>query len=147
MIGGSGRIELIKKLMEKKEYRDYINQDKFNEYISVPELQGCQYINDTYEIIKKELTGSKSKIVLFGMGISKLGIINKLKECHSAIYIDIGCGLDCLAGIGNPIRPYFGLWKNYRLSEIDYSKVYFCDNIENYNDKFKQIYKESIVYL
>ena len=147
LIGGSGRMKLIKKLMDKEEYRNYINQDKFNEYISVPELQGCQFIDSTIEIIKEGLKNSKSEIVLFGMGISKLGMINKLKDCHNAIFIDIGHGIDCLAGIGNPIRPYFGMWKNYRLKEIDYKKIYFCDKIQNYNDKFKVIYKNSIIHL
>ena len=147
LIGGWSRMELIKRLMNKEEYRNYINQDKFNEYISVPELQGCQFIDSTIEIIKEGLKNSKSEIVLFGMGISKLGMINKLKDCHNAIFIDIGHGIDCLAGIGNPIRPYFGMWKNYRLKEIDYKKIYFCDKIQNYNDKFKVIYKNSIIHL
>jgi len=147
LIGGSGRMELIQKLMTNEEYRNYVNQDKFNDYISVPELQGCQYMETTLDTIKKGLKYSKSEIVLFGMGISKLGIINKLKECHNAIYIDIGHGMDCLAGLGNPIRPYFGLWKNYRLKEINYNNVYFCDKIYDYKSEFQEIYKNSIVYL
>ena len=147
LIGGTGRMELIKKLMNKEEYRNYINQDNFNEYISVPELQGCQYIDSTLEIIKDGLKNSKSEIVLFGMGISKLGIIDKLKDCHNAIFIDIGHGMDCLAGIGNPIRPYFGMWKNYRLIDMDYGDVYFCDKIHNYKPEFKEIYKNSIIYI
>ena len=81
------------------------------------------------------------------MGISKLGMIDKLKDCHNAIFIDIGHGMDCLAGIGNPIRPYFGMWKNYRLKEIDYNSVNFCDKIHNYKPRFQEIYKNSIVYL
>ena len=93
------------------------------------------------------LKNSKSEIVLFGMGISKLGIIDKLKLCHNGIFIDIGHGIDCLAGIGNPIRPYFGKWKNYRLKEIDYDKIYFCDKVQNHNDNFKLIYKKSIIYI
>ena len=81
------------------------------------------------------------------MGISKLGIINKLKDCHNSIFIDIGHGMDCLAGIGNPIRPFFGLWKNYRLRDTDYDNVYFCDKIHNYKSEFKEIYKNSIIYI
>lgn len=145
LIGGSDRMELIKQLMKSKEYRTYINQDRFNEYISVPNKQCCEQMDTISKSIEEGLRNSKSKIVLFGMGISKLGIIDKLKGYHNAIYIDIGHGMDCLAGIGNPIRPYFGMWKNYRLKKFNYNNIYFCDNVHNYPEHLQKIYNKSII--
>jgi len=147
LIGGSDRMELIKQLMKHKEYRTYINQDRFNEYISVPNKQCCEKIDIISKSIKEGLRNSKSKIILFGMGISKLSIINKLKGYHNAIYIDIGHGMDCLAGIGNPIRPYFGLWKNYRLKKFNYNNIYFSDNVYNYPEHLQKIYNKSIIHI
>ena len=141
LICGVDNANIIRSLMEYKEYRDYINQDYFNEIIDVPKTQGCQYIPSIIEKIKSNLQNSKCNIVLYGMGICKLGIINHLKNIHDAIYIDIGHGMDCIAGIGNPLRPYFGLWKNYRMKNFDYSNTYFCDSF----DMDKKIYKDSII--
>ena len=52
---------------------------------------------------------------------------HKLKEIKpNGIFIDIGYGIDALAGIADYNRPYFGSWQNYKMSNYNYSKIDFC---------------------
>ena len=45
-------------------------------------------------------------------------------EAHvKAQYIDIGTGIDALAGIQEYERPYFSHWQNYKLKNFDYSRL------------------------
>lgn len=139
LVGGTHTISLIRKLMLYPEYREYIEQDFFNELIEIPSTKSCDNPNNIISSLSV-LKNSKSKLILFGIGICKLSIIDKLQEIHNGIYIDIGHGLDCLAGIGNIQRPYFGLWKNYRIRNIDYNNVYRSDPDTEQGNK-------SIIYL
>ena len=41
LVGGSEKIQLIQKLMEYPEYRSYIENDYFTDYIEVPERFSC----------------------------------------------------------------------------------------------------------
>ena len=50
-----------------------------------------------------------------------------LKEYSDAIFIDVGCGLDALAGIVCQDRPYFADWTDYRLKDYDYKSIDFMD--------------------
>jgi len=59
------------------------------------------------------LVGSSAKVFLFGVGHVKSGIISELANMHPAVYIDIGSGIDALAGIIDVRRPYFGGWTNF----------------------------------
>lgn len=147
LIGGSGKIKLIKELMKYKEYREYICQDYFTDLIEVPETQSCKNSDELLLHIGKQLKNSKSKIVLFGMGVGKLPIAYKFKEFHNAIYIDIGHGICSLAGVGNSLRPYFGLWKNFKLKSYDYSNIDITDKQHDYNEKQQEIYRKSHIYL
>ena len=39
------------------------------------------------------------------------------------MYLDVGAGIDMIAGCINTKRPYAGDWKNFRLSNYDYSEI------------------------
>ena len=44
-----------------------------------------------------------------------------------AVFIDVGGGIDAIAGILCQDRPYFAEWVNYRIKGYDYSKIDFMD--------------------
>ena len=123
LIGGHEKMAVIKKLMEHNEYRNYVQNDYFVDYISVPERFSC---NDTSSLVKEigeKIAASKAKVFLYGIGISKMAMAWKFKEYKNAVFIDIGCGMSGLAGTVETNRPYFGSWTNYRITGYNYSKM------------------------
>lgn len=123
IIGGSEKINLIKQLMEFKEYRDYLGIERFSDYISVPERYSADDIDGLETRIGKELEKSTAKVFIFGIGISKLAVAHKFKKYNKATYIDVGCGISALAGTTALERPYFGGWTNFILEDYDYSNM------------------------
>ena len=41
----------------------------------------------------------------------------------SAVFMDVGAGIDMIAGSINIRRPYAGNWTNYRIKGYDYSNI------------------------
>ncbi len=121
IIGADKKLEVIQMLMEKDEYKNYLQLDKFSDYISIPQKFAVDKVNKIERQIKKQLESSSSKIFLIGVGHVKSGLLHQLKEYKDAQFIDIGVGIDALAGIVNNQRPYFGNWENYRIKN---SKIY-----------------------
>ena len=62
-------------------------------------------------------------IYLYGVGHVKSGLIHHLPRIKNAIYLDIGAGIDGLAGIIDPDRPYAASWVNYRLKNYNYGSL------------------------
>ena len=60
---------------------------------------------------------------MVGIGHLKSGVLGELKKYKEAIYIDVGSGIDALAGIIDTERPYFGDWTNFQLEDFDYSRM------------------------
>jgi SAM-dependent methyltransferase len=127
IIGGGPKLELIKLLMEHKEYRDYIGTDSFTDYVEIPQIGAADDITALAEKLAPRITSSQAKIFLVASGSSKIGLMPLLKAYSDAIFIDVGCGVDALAGVLLQTRPYFADWTNYRLKNFDYSKVDFMD--------------------
>ena len=138
LIGGGEKMEVIKSLMKYDEYRKYIKNDYFLDYISVPERFSCDNTDELIKDIGQQISSSNAEVFLFGIGIAKMAIAYKFKEYKNAIFIDIGCGMSALAGTCGTERPYFGSWINYRLKNgDDYSKVDPMDfNITQDNVKY-----------
>jgi hypothetical protein len=137
LIGGSEKMEVIKKLMKNEEYRSYIKNDYFLDYISVPERFSCDNTDELIKDIGQQISSSNAEVFLFGIGIAKMAIAYKFKEYKNAIFIDIGCGMSALAGTCGTDRPYFGSWINYRLQNYDYKNIDPMDfNITQDNTKY-----------
>jgi hypothetical protein len=117
LIGASEKLKLIKELMKNEIYRDYLGLDYFNDYIEIPQKFACDEILKTEELIANQLKSSKSSIFLVGIGHAKSGILANLTKYKKAVYVDIGSGIDALAGIVDERRPYFSQWKNFRLKK------------------------------
>ena len=125
LIGAGEKLNIIKKLMEYKEYQDYLCLENFNDYIEIPQKFACDNLSNTIEIVKKQLLNSKeeTKIFLYGVGHVKSGLIHHLPEFKKALYIDIGAGIDGISGLLDHDRPYAKDWINYRLKNYDYSNI------------------------
>ena len=61
------------------------------------------------------MKNSSSKLFLLGVGHVKSGLLSELKKIKNAVFLDIGVGIDALAGVINIKRPYFGLWNNFQI--------------------------------
>jgi hypothetical protein len=123
LIGGEHKLNLIKRLMEHEEYRNYLGIESFKDYIEVPERFTCDNSDALAEQLKNSLENSTSKVFLYGIGMGKMALAHKLADFKNAIYIDVGCGISALAGTTALERPYFGSWTNFRLRDYDYSQV------------------------
>lgn len=124
IIGADEKIDLIRSLMEYQEYQEYLGLEKFSDYITVPQKFACDDLQELEVSLSKQLQNAKSQIFLFGVGHVKSGIAWQLPGMHKAIYIDVGSGIDALAGVIDSKRPYFGDWINFRLRNgFDYSSL------------------------
>jgi len=123
IVGAKEKLELIQELLKYDEYKEYLGLDNFNDYIHFPQKYACDDINLVEEFIGNQLKESQSNIFLLGIGHSKSGILHKLKKYKDAVYMDVGAGIDNIAGCINIRRPYAGDWTNYRIKDYDYSQI------------------------
>jgi hypothetical protein len=123
LIGGAGKMRLTRELLERAEYQDFLGIDNFTDYIEIPEKFACDDLDKLETHVKTQLEKSEADVFLFGMGHVKLGLASRLKDFKEALYIDIGTGIDALAGIQEYERPYFSHWQNYKLKNFDYSRL------------------------
>lgn len=140
LIGAGPKLDLIKKLMEHEEYQEYLGLDKFNDYIKIPQKFACDNLDNTINMVSEQLKNSNSetKVFLFGVGHVKSGLMHHLPRVKNAIYIDVGAGIDGLAGLIDHGRPYAKSWINYHLSDYDYGNMDLLAYNFN-NDKTKKM--------
>jgi hypothetical protein len=142
IIAGEKKAELIEKLMQRPEYREYIGMDSFTEYIKVPQKGAADNLEILAQEIGEKIKNSRAKIFLVGVGSAKIGLLPMLKAFSNAIFIDVGAGIDALAGVVCQQRPYYCEWVDYRLKTYDYTQVDFMDqgnpawNNPNYKTKW-----------
>ena len=128
LIGGEHKLRLIEKLMEFPEYQDYLGLEKFEDYILIPEKFAADDLRTTLIALENQIQNSSSSLFLMGVGHVKSGIVPHLPRFRSAVYLDVGSGIDALAGIINPSRPYMSDWTNFRLkSGFDYGSLDLLD--------------------
>lgn len=127
IIAGKEKIAIIKKLMQSEEYREYIGVDDFTDYVEIPQKGAADNVEELAHSYQEKIKNSNAKIFLVGAGSSKLALIPLLQMYSDAVFIDVGAGIDALAGIVCQDRPYFANWTNYRIKNFDYSKTDFMD--------------------
>ena len=139
LIGASTKMEIIQNLMEAPQYQEYLGIDEFQDYISLPQRFSCDDLEATEKMVGEQLEKSTSKIFLMGMGHVKSGLIHRLKKYTDAVFLDVGAGIDAIAGLIDIDRPYFGDWTNY---QIDGDQVYNEVDTLGYEGKGKHILLE-----
>ena len=130
IIGGSEKISLIKELMKREEYRNYLGVESFSDYIEVPERFSCDDPENLERMIGESLSKSRADIFIFGIGVSKLAVAHKFKNYKNSVFIDVGCGISALAGTTSLERPYFGEWTNFILNGYNYSEMDRIDYLD-----------------
>ena len=141
LIGAGPKLDLIKELMKHKKYQEYLGLEKFNDYIKIPQKFACDNLNNTINMVKEQLEKADpdTRVYLYGVGHVKSGLMHHLPNIKKAIYLDVGAGIDGIAGLLDPDRPYAKAWINHRLRNYDYSKL----DLLNYS----QQRDKNIVYL
>ncbi len=141
LIGAGPKMDLIKELMKHKKYQEYLGLEQFNDYIKIPQKFACDNIENTINMVKTQLENSntETKIYLYGVGHVKSGLIHHLPKFKKAIYLDIGAGIDGIAGLLDPERPYAKGWVNYRMKNYDYSKIDLLNYYKHKDTKLKII--------
>ena len=125
LIGAAPKMKIIQKLQKYPEYLEYLGMRKgFVDFIEFPQRGGADDIKATEKLVLDQLEKSKVKIFLFGIGQSKLALAHAFKKAHPALYVDVGAGIDGLAGMVDIHRPYAGMWTNFRIDDYDYSDVH-----------------------
>jgi hypothetical protein len=137
LIGADKKIEIIKNLMQYKEYQDYLGLDSFSDYIKIPQKFACDRIDFTEKMVADQLVNSKSDIFLVGIGHVKSALTHRLKKYKNGVFYDVGSGIDAIAGIIDTDRPFFGDWTNYQIKE---THLYNDIDYLAYQGKGKHIY-------
>jgi hypothetical protein len=136
VIGGNQKIGLIEELQKFKKYRDYLGLSKPFKTIKIPEKFACDNIEQTIEVTLKQVEASGARVFFLGVGHAKSALLPALSTSYPGVFIDIGSGIDALAGVVDIYRPYFGSWVNYQLndrrfySQVDYLQVQSFGKIE-----------------
>ena len=120
LIGAHDKINLIQSMMSVTEYQEYLGLEKFTDYIRIPQKYACDDIDATEKMIAEQLEKSNSKIFLLGIGHVKSALLHRLKNYSDSVFLDVGTGIDALAGIIDHGRPYMGDWINHRISGFNY---------------------------
>jgi len=123
LIGSGPKLELIEKLCQKDEYKNYLEFDGFTDYIKMPQKFMCDDIDGAEKIMAEQLIHSSSDIFLIGIGHAQQALLHRMKKYKNAVYIVVGSGIDSYAGVQDNLRPYMGDWVNFQLKDYDYSKI------------------------
>mgnify|MGYP003314675452 CR=1 FL=1 len=139
LIGADTKMNLVSELMGAEQYQEYLGLEQFEDYISIPQKFACDDLDATEAMIGEQLKNSSSKIFLMGIGHVKSGLIHRLKKYTDAVFLDVGSGIDAIAGIVDVGRPYFGDWTNYQIDEED---LYADEDYLGYEELGKHILLE-----
>tara|TARA_R110002012_G_scaffold187309_1_gene354302 strand:+ start:689 stop:1540 length:852 start_codon:yes stop_codon:yes gene_type:complete len=127
LIGADKKIELVETLMGYPQYQQYLGLTHFNDYIKIPQKFACDNLEETERMIGEQLKNSTSDIFLLGIGHVKSGLLHTLKKYKKAVYLDVGSGIDAIAGIVEIGRPYFGDWTNFQTRKYNYNVLDFLN--------------------
>jgi 2-polyprenyl-3-methyl-5-hydroxy-6-metoxy-1,4-benzoquinol methylase len=141
LVGQEEKINAIKILLDHKQYRDYLGISFFSGFVHIPKVGAADNEEQILNDIKKAVALHNPKIILIGAGSAKLYIIPRIRFFSDAVVIDIGAGVDALAGVISQDRPYFADWINFKSNNINYSNMDLMDlkNPERDSDKYKKV--------
>lgn len=141
LIGAGDKLDIINELLKHTEYQNYLGIEGFNDYIKIPQKFACDDLTATINMVKTQLENSNKEtfVYLYGVGHVKSGLIHHLPKIKNAIYLDVGAGIDGLAGLIDPERPYAGDWINYRLKNYNYNSIDLLNYERNNDIKLKWV--------
>jgi hypothetical protein len=141
IVGQQEKVDAINILSGYKQYRDYLGIKSFCGYVGVSKIGAADNESLVISKIKAECKKNAPKVILLGIGSSKMYVLPRIQEFSNAVVIDVGAGIDALAGVVSQDRPYFSDWVNYKSDKIDYDSMNIMDheNPNRDNDKYNKI--------
>ena len=110
--------------MTYPEYQEYLELKQFASYLKIPQKFACDNHLEVFTNLKNQILSSDCRVFLAGVGHVKSAILAPLAKETGSVIIDIGSGIDALAGVISNHRPYFAKWINFQVTEeFDYSKI------------------------
>ena len=126
LIGADCKMRLINRLADCEDYRRYLGIERFTDLVSVPQRFACDDLLATERQVARQLENARARLFLVGIGHVKSGLLHRLKRYSDAVFLDVGQGIDALAGIIDTEKPFFGGWRNFSVeapslyAELDY---------------------------
>ena len=124
IIGASEKINLIERLLAHNSYRDYLGIQDEIKLVRIPQKFACDNLKNTIELLTNQLDLAGDRTYLMGVGHVKFGLVETFKNYKSSQFLDIGSGIDAMAGVIDVRRPYFADWTNFRFTNQSiYSQI------------------------
>ena len=120
VIGADLKVNLIEELQKNDDYLNYIGAKSPMKTITIPQKYACDDIEKTIKETLAQVEKSGARVFLVGVGHAKSALLPALAQNYPGVFIDIGSGIDALAGVIDIYRPYFGDWTNFQFSDRDY---------------------------
>lgn len=117
LIGANRKLRIISELLNYSEYQDALEIENFSDFIPVPDKFAADDPHGLLSYLERELANSSADFFLVGLGHVKSWLLPKLPQIYTAPFIDIGSGIDALAGIIDTGRPYMASWTNFQVSD------------------------------
>lgn len=140
LIGAGEKLDIISELLKDPSYCHYLGTEGFASLIKVPQKFAADDPARVLASIREEIVNSSAKVFLIGVGHAKSHLVPALASIKDAVFIDVGSGIDALAGMVDTERPYFGNWKNFYIPNDEYYKG--IDYLQ-FNGKNRVPYKTS----
>lgn len=142
LIGAESKLNIIKELIKYKSYQEYLGLDGISDYIKVPEIGACNNIESLTHDIIEQCKANPCDLYILGTGISKLYFQSQIRDVLGCVIIDVGSGIDAIAGVIPKDRQNFGHWINYKLRNYNYQGIDILSHHNSSVDKMHNIKKD-----
>ena len=146
-IGAKKKLNMISKLMNHEQYRTYTKLSKIQSYIAIPDFGACNYPDKLLNDILRESEKNPCDIYFVAAGIAKIYFMSELRDKLNCIVIDIGSGIDALAGIIPKDRQCFGKWVNFRIKKNVIDSASGVDRLSTHNKRLSKYETNKDVFL
>ena len=116
IVGADEKLSLIENLLGFPDYREFLGIDSV-EFVRIPQRFACDDLDAVTTKVAGQLEGTSSPLVLVGVGHIKSGLLHALPAVRSAVYLDVGSGIDAIAGVIDRSRPFFADWTNFQFRD------------------------------
>lgn len=108
VLAAGSKCELIRQRLNNLEFQNFLGIKGDIDFVHIDQ-RGCV---QNLKLLEEAINNCKTDVVLYGMGVAKLFVCKSFSNSKSS-FIDIGAGIDALAGIIPKTRPYFANWNNF----------------------------------
>ena len=122
-VGAHEKLLLIEELLSYGRYREYLGIRGNCGFYAVPQTGACNEPRELTADLLTRMRTDPSDVYLVGMGIAKIYALPELCEELGGVFLDVGHGLDAIAGIVPKDKQFFGSWTNFKVSPDSYRDV------------------------